>query len=60
MAENKKITLEDLNMKLSQINQALAREIRSRQFELLAGGVAVVAAAVYLSYFIGKRRGRRG
>ena len=58
MAEER-ITLDDLRRKLDQLNRAVAVDLRRRRPEIFAGAAAALAAAVLVSYFVGKRRGRR-
>ncbi|MDP1809454.1 MAG: hypothetical protein Q8L35_07965 [Actinomycetota bacterium] len=57
--EEQRITLNDLRRKIDQLNRAVAADLTSRRSKLYAGAAAALAAAVLVSYFVGKKHGRR-
>jgi len=57
--EETRISLDDLRQKIDRLNHVVISSIRKRRPELYIGAAAVVAAAVCIGYFAGKRRGRR-
>jgi hypothetical protein len=56
---DRKITRDDIERKLSQIQGGAAAEAEARQTSLIAVGVVAVVAALLLAYFFGRRRGKK-
>lgn len=54
-----KITRDDLRYKIDQLNRAASASIKSNRLEVYVGTAVAAAAAIFISYRIGKCRGRR-
>ena len=55
----RKITRDDIEAKLNQIQGGAAAEAEARQTSLIAVGVVAVVVALLLAYFLGRRRGKK-
>jgi hypothetical protein len=56
---DRKITRDDIEAKLTQIQGGATAEVEARQTSLLAVGVVAVVIALLLAYFLGRRRGKK-
>jgi hypothetical protein len=56
---DRKITRDDIEAKLTQIQGGATAEVEARQTNLLAIGVVAVVIALLLAYFLGRRRGKK-
>jgi len=54
-----KITDADLRDKLDEVGSTARETLAESQAQLVSGAVTVTIAAVWIAYWLGKRRGRR-
>jgi len=56
---DRKITRDDIEAKLNQIQGGAAAEAEARQTNFIAVGVVAVVVALLIAYLLGRRRGKK-